>query len=338
MSLITHQYIERQTGKVRTERLFADRLVNFLYSEIRESVPAVFKALISARASSLLGFLNFDLFLSTKTGSTRQLLHSWGVDVSECLDPPEYLDTPEKLFTRKLRYWECRPMPPDPKVVVSPCEARVLLGSFRETSLLYVKDKFFDFQDLLGQDRAGWLEAFTQGDFAVFRLTPDKYHYNHTPVSGLVKDVYRLDGDYHSCNPTAVISLVTPYSKNTRTVTVLDTDVNGGSGVGLVAMIEVVALMVGRIEQCYSPVEYQNPRPVEPGQFVEKGRPKSLFRPGSSTVVLVFQKDRVVFDEDLLDNQRALGVMSRFSQGFGQPLVETEVRVRSGIGAAAPDG
>jgi hypothetical protein len=31
-----------------------------------------------------------------------------------------------------------------------------------------------------------WLPAFDRGDFAIFRLTPDKYHYNHVPVSGEV--------------------------------------------------------------------------------------------------------------------------------------------------------
>ena len=59
MSLTTHQYIDRHSRQVRTERLFADRLVNFLYSEVREKTPTVFKAITSARGSSLLGLLNF---------------------------------------------------------------------------------------------------------------------------------------------------------------------------------------------------------------------------------------------------------------------------------------
>jgi phosphatidylserine decarboxylase len=63
-----------------------------------------------------------------------------------------------------------------------------------------------------------------------------------------------------------------------------------------------------------------------------KGQPKSLFRPGSSVVVLFFQKERMAFDTDLLANCCRPGVHSRFSQGFKQPLVETEVQVRSSIG------
>src|SRR5690606_29907697 len=122
------------------------------------------------------------------------------------------------------------------------------------------------------------LEAFSGGDFAVFRLTPDKYHYNHAPVAGRVVDAYAVDGRYHSCNPGAVVQLVTPYSKNKRFVTVIDTDVEGGTGVGLVAMVEIVALMIGEIVQCYSDERYDAPRPVEPGLFLRRGAPKSLYR------------------------------------------------------------
>ena len=59
MGLITHQYIDRSTGKVRTERLLADRMVNFIYSDVRENLPRVFEALTSARGSSLLGVPEF---------------------------------------------------------------------------------------------------------------------------------------------------------------------------------------------------------------------------------------------------------------------------------------
>ena len=100
-----------------------------------------------------------------------------------------------------------------------------------------------------------------------------------------MEDIYELDGDHHSCNPGSVVRMVTPYSKNRRVITIFDTEPAGASGVGLVAMIEVVALMVGKIRQCYSRHKYENPAPVKPGMFLEKGRPKSLFLPGSSTVI-----------------------------------------------------
>ena len=103
-----------------------------------------------------------------------------------------------------------------------------------EHSALFLKGKLFTFEELIG--KAFWLEAFRDGDVAVFRLTPELYHYNHTPVAGRVADIYELAGEHHSCNPQAVVEVATPYSRNRRTVTIIDTDVSGGSGVGLVAM------------------------------------------------------------------------------------------------------
>jgi phosphatidylserine decarboxylase len=325
-----HQYIERDSGQVVTEQLLGDRMVRLLYHGVRENNAALFRMLTSSRSSHILSMINFDRPVLSK----RAFLASCGIDLSECIDPPEHLDTPRRIFERRIRYQECRPMPDDTDAVVSPADARVLVGSFHETSLIFLKEKFFSFAEMLGCGNTVWHRAFSGGDFAVFRLTPDKYHYNHTPVTGQVIDFYAIDGGYHSCNPTAVVTVATPYSKNKRVVTVIDTDVPGGTGVGLVAMIEVVALMIGDIVQAYSSEGYDAPRQIEKGMFLCKGQPKSLYRPGSSTDILIFQEGRIDFAEDILDNMRQLGVSSRFTQGFKKPLVETDIRVRSLLGRA----
>jgi phosphatidylserine decarboxylase len=99
-------------------------------------------------------------------------------------------------------------------------------------------------------------------------------------------------------------------------------------------MIEVVALMIGEIVQCYSAEGYEEPLPVKQGMFLAKGAPKSLYRPGSSTDVLIFQEGRVDFAPDLVKNMYTVKAGSRFSQGFGRPLVETDIKVRSLIATA----
>jgi phosphatidylserine decarboxylase len=119
---------------------------------------------------------------------------------------------------------------------------------------------------------------------------------------------------------------------NRRVVTIIDTDVAGGSSVGLVAMIEVAALMIGDIVQCYSRTRYDDPVAIQTGMFLEKGSPKSLYRPGSSTDILVFQKKRVDFAGDIVSNLSDHRVSNRFSNWFGGAFAETEVKVRSLIG------
>jgi phosphatidylserine decarboxylase len=326
-----HQYIERRTGEVKTEQLFSDSLVQWLYSSVRENAPALFRLVLNARASSVLGFLNYDLPLGSSFSGAMRFLRESGVNVEEFVESPASLNTMRKLFERQIRYWDCRPLPPEENAVVSPADARALVGSFHEASSLLLKGKFFDLEELLGHGKHDWLAAFADGAYAIFRLTPDKYHYNHTPVAGLVKDFYEVRGQYHACNPSAVVAEITPFSKNTRTITVIDTDVENGTGVGLVAMIEVTALMIGEVRQAYSRLRYDEPQAIAPGMFVERGCPKSLYRPGSSTDVLLFQPGRIVFDADLVGNLSRRDAQSRFSIGFERALVETDVAVRSRI-------
>jgi len=328
-NLQTHQYVERSSGRICDETLFGDRVIRTLYDPVREKIPALFNLFTGPASSKTLAYFNYDSLLGAKILGNRKFLEDCQVNWDECLDPPEQLDTARKFFERKIRYWETRPLPDNPLAIVSPADARVIVGSFNAASGLFLKEKFFAFDELFGTDKLIWQYAFVGGDFAVFRLTPDKYHYNHIPVSGLVVDHYQIDGRHHSCNPDAVVRVATPYSKNQRVVTVINTNVPGGSHIGQVAMIEVVALMIGDICQAYSSKAYDNPRPLEVGMWVERGCPKSLYRPGSSTDVLIFQAERIQFAADLLDNQQRQDVSSRFSLGFGQALVETEVQVRS---------
>jgi len=334
MLTIQHQYIARDSGAPCDEPLFADRLIGLMYNQVRENAPGLFRLLTSPRVTDILGYVNYDLKFGSHGSACSRFLKQLNIDLDECLASPAQLDTPRKVFERQIRYWDCRPMPEDPVCVVSPADARVLVGSCRETSSLFIKDKFFSFEELLGGELHPWLDALRDGDFALFRLTPDKYHYNHAPVSGEVIDIYQIDGAFNSCNPGAIVTVATPYSKNRRVVTIINTDVKGGTGVGLVAMIEVVALMIGDIVQCYSAREYREPKGVVPGMFISKGQPKSLYRPGSSTDILVFQRGRVEFAADLVANQSRTDAVSRFSKGFGGQLVETDIRVRAALATA----
>ena len=325
---IRHQYIDRATGAITEERLMANRIIQTVYSPKLENAPLLAKLASSRKVSEVLGYLNYDNALSSRMSGMRRFLRTCGIDSRELLDGPKTLDTPRKVFERRIKYWHCRPMPRAERCVVCPADSRTMMGSLRETSGLFIKGKFFEFPELLGAG-SRWNRRFEEGDFALFRLTPEKYHYTHVPTSGEVADFYSVNGRYHSCNPNAAVRLLTPYSKNRRVVTILDTDCNDGEQIGYVAMIEVVALMVGQIVQRYSDERYESPQRLQKAMFLRRGAPKALFRPGSSTVVLLFEPGRVRFARDLVRNQRREGVRSRYAMGFGQPVVETDVKVRS---------
>ena len=82
-----HQFIERDSGRIRTEPLFADRLVRMLYHPIRENAELLFRVLTGPRASKALAWLNYDVALGSRVLGNRQFLKECGIDFAECIDP-----------------------------------------------------------------------------------------------------------------------------------------------------------------------------------------------------------------------------------------------------------
>lgn len=326
-----HQYVDRASNTIRTERLIADPFIAWLYSNRREENSYLFRLATGRFMTGLLAYLNYDAPIASRYSSASRILRQLGIDSNELVTPFPKHPSVRDVFERRIRYWECRPLPDDPHRIVAPSDAKVLVGNFCDDNLLPVKEKFFTLEELLSPEKAEWSHRFYGSHWAIFRLTAEKYHYNHAPVSGTLVDFYDIDGSYHSCNPSAVIQMVTPYSKNRRSVSIIDTDVVGGSGVGLVAMIEVAALMIGEIQQCYCADGYGPAAPLTPGMPMTRGAVKSLFRPGSSTVILLFERNRIRFDADLVANAVRRDVVTRYASGFGKPFVETDVRARSAI-------
>jgi phosphatidylserine decarboxylase len=205
-----HQYIDRATGDVRTEKLLGDRFVNLVYSAAREKAPRFFRALVSQRATQLLAGAQYDTSLRLRAARRRSLARYLGIDLSECVDPPETLNSARRIFERRIRYWAVRPMSGDSADIVSPADSRVLIGSLRSSDLLFLKGKFFQYRELLGEDKATWIDSFHNGDVAIFRLTPDKYHHNHTPVAGVVRS-RRFHPGSSGCSADCVLfSAATP--------------------------------------------------------------------------------------------------------------------------------
>ncbi len=322
--MFEHCFIDRRTGQVIKEKLLGDRLINFLYSKVRENSKRMFDLAISQNSTKLLNYFYYERKLNKTT--INEYIKKLNINVEELLDDPKNFKKLSDLFERKIKYWEFRPMDESDNVIVSPSDSKILLGSLKSDSFLFIKEKFFILEDLLIKEK--WINKFKDGDFAIFRLTPEDYHYNHSPVSGIVLDIYQVEGRYHSCNPISIISIITPYSLNRRTVTIIDTDVKGGSKIGLVAFIEVVAMMVGIVKQAYSEYRYDNPIDVKPGLFIKKGLPKSYYKPGSSTNIVLFQPNKICFDNDLIDFSKRHNVNSRYTIGFKKTINEIKIKVR----------
>jgi phosphatidylserine decarboxylase len=94
----------------------------------------------------------------------------------------------------------------------------------------------------------------------------------------------RIDGVLHTVRPISS-KLYNVYAQNTREYTVMQT-----KNYGKVIQMEVGALFVGRIT---------NHKRTGPFQ---RGDEKGMFEFGGSTVVMLFQKDRISVDEAIYIN------------------------------------
>ena len=137
---------------------------------------------------------------------------------------------------------------------------------------------------------------FTGGKMFVYRLTVDNYQ-RYCFTDGGRELVRRfIPGVLHTVNPIAT-ERTDVFGKNCRELTLLETD-----SFGLVAVLEIGAMMVGRI----------NNAPAR--ERVERGEEKGYFSFGGSTVVLLYRAGTAVPDEDIAKNS-ASGVETAVKYG-----------------------
>jgi phosphatidylserine decarboxylase len=333
-----HHYIDSNDGQAVAESLLADRIIRFLYNTARESPTALQRIASSQRLTGALATWEFDRALLRPQATITRTAQRLAIDLSEAFDDVSHWTRLRELFERRIRYWQLRPLPAAVPAIVSPADGKLLHFGHAHDAMLSIKEKFISVKQLLA--RKPWSDVFTASSGIVVRLTPDVYHYVHSPVSGRVIDVYDIEGQFHSCNPAALVSFDAPYVWNRRRVVVVDTDVNGGSNVGRVAIVAVAAMMIGRIEDCYCDTRYDNPRDLVVGMRLRIGAPMMMFRPGSSTVIALWSRERAAVDARLLQLSSRRDVPGRFSEWLLMPWNEIAVRVRSAVAhtPATPSG
>lgn len=202
-----------------------------------------------------------------------------GIDLSEY--EPAFYSSYNEFFTRKVRP-ECRPVDMKPEHLVSPCDSKLSVYRIDGNSVFNIKNSFYSVGSLLRSKRLA--ESYSGGWCMIFRLEVDDYHRYIYIDSGTKSKNYHMNGVYHTVNPVALKS-ADIYRENTREATVLHTK-NFGDAV----QIEVGAMMVGRIVNHDGEAE------------ISRGQEKGMFEFGGSTIVLLFRKDTVIPDEDILKN------------------------------------
>jgi phosphatidylserine decarboxylase len=338
--MLAHQYVQRHRNTAIDESLIADQAINFLYNTRRDEPGFLLSALGSGVVTNALAHWQFDRRIARGSNTIAKCAHRLIIRESELVQPYSQMRTLRELFERQIRYWDVRPQPDHDGLIVSPADGKLLPFSAFEIDALPIKSRFIRVDALLA-DLNPWQDAMRSLNpvsGVIVRLTPDVYHYTHAPVAGVVRQTVTIEGAFHSCNPTALVRFEGSYAFNRRTVTVYDTDVPGGTNVGFVVQVDVAAMMIGQIESRFSAMRYEAARALKRGDFVPRGAPVSLFRPGSSTSIVLWDGRRAAIGDDLVSNSRRSDLRSRFSDWLGRPWVETQVAVRQSISQIVTKG
>ncbi len=328
-----HQYIPLSGTRMVDEALIADRVIRFLYSTSRE-MPSVLQRIAASKfASTVMATWEFDWPLSKPLPAIAAAAERMRINLDDVYDDMRSWRTLRNLFERKIRFWATRPITCNEQSIVSPADGKALAFGFPRDAMMPVKSRWVAFPELLGSRELAQSLAPISG--VIVRLTPDAYHYVHAPVSGVVRSHQWIDGALHSCNPAALVTFAHPHAINLRRVTVIDTDVHHGSRAGIVVVVNVAAMMIGRVDDAYSQNRYDDPQPIKSGSFLRRGQPMALFRPGSSTSIVLWRQPRAVMDTSLARNACRGDVQSRFSHWLLSPWVESAVRVRSTLATSS---
>lgn len=233
-----------------------------------------------------------------------------------------------KFFTRALKNGS-RLIDQKDNVIISPVDGRLLIaGSLEKGQLLQSKGMESSLQNLLGNNR--FYKQFLGGHYMTIYLSPQDYHRIHSPVEGRILGYYYQPGKLFPVNNLAVNSINQLFSKNERLITYIQSDY------GLVAVIKVGATSVGKIRVTYDPniatnrwIRLAKEHMYEEEIHIRKGAELGRFEMGS-TVMLLFEKDRVELLEFEEKQKMLLGQPIALFKGMSQPAKPGKPRAKSG--------
>ena len=275
-------YRNRKTGEMISEPLILPRVQ---YAVARSRI-AIFFYNILLNTYPFCWLLGISMDLAGSRKKIRAFIKKYDINLNEIELPLHQYKNLNAFFSRKLKP-DARPFIADPRIFCSPADGKVLAyPKLNAQTRLSIKGSHVDIAHLLSSKESAL--PYRNGAALVIRLAPADYHRYHFPVAGIATSSAKISGRYYLVNPIALDVKPDLFAHNKREVTYLETE-----HFGRIMIMEVAGWGVGRIVQTYQP------------GTVERGQEKGYFQFGGSTLVLLFEPGRIIFDNDLTRDTRA---------------------------------
>ncbi|MDR3143383.1 MAG: archaetidylserine decarboxylase [Puniceicoccales bacterium] len=218
-------------------------------------------------------------------GHIGAFVRKYGINIEIFEKKTDEFRSFDEFFSRRIRRI-FRPIVAQENKLAFPCDGRHLaIESLEDTPSFAVKGQHFQLKSLLGDRKLA--EQFRDGSLLLSRLSPVDYHRFHFPCDVLAENPYEIRGRYSAVHPIAIRQRLAIFSENKRMRTLLR------HPSGDILMVEVGATCIGSIRQSF---------PFNTEQA--KGDEKGYFHFGGSTILLLFEKNKLTFSDDLLQQSR----------------------------------
>lgn len=223
-----------------------------------------------------------------KNALIHQFIQRYQVNMAEALEENgDKYENFNAFFTRHLKP-EHRPLAAAD--IISPVDGYLSeFGNIKAHQLVQAKGHHYSVDELLATDPQT-CQAFKNGYFATFYLSPKDYHRIHMPLQARVRQMIYCPGRLFSVQSLTVKRIPRLFARNERLVVIFDT-AHGPMAMVLVGAVIVGAIGVkwhGDISRSKTPRVFQYTESTEV-PCLEQGDEMGYFKLGS-TVILLFSK------------------------------------------------
>ena len=286
------KYIERNTGKIKTEQVYGEGWLHWLYNNPVGKLSLY--AIVKRKFVS--DWYGEQMDSPESAEKIADFVKQYGINLSEA--QKQEFTSFNDFFSRELKP-NSRTIDTNRNTLISPADGK--LFAYENISQQDFIVKGYRFNLLRFFNDSTLAKKYENGSLIIVRLCPTDYHRFHFPYSGTVLNTTKIEGPLFSVSPIALRKKVEIICRNKREYSEIQT-----SNFGTIIMAEVGATMVGSIIQTYK------------NEQIMKGQEKGYFLFGGSTVVLLFEEGRIQIDADLIENTKK--------------LLETEVKMGEQIG------
>lgn len=295
------RFVDRETGKEEIEKIYGRWALVILYGEKPlYRFISFFLLPLFARVSffsRLYGWMQKQKYSRKKI---LPFIEHFQVNTEEFQKEVKEFTSFNDFFIRKLKY-TARPIAKGSDRAVLFADGRYLVyPDLASVDSFLVKGKRFTLKEFLRDEKLA--SKYEDGEMVMARLCPTDYHRFHFPFDCIPERPVFIHGPLFSVNPWALQKNIRILSENRRMRTLLKS-----KEFGEVLYVEIGATYVGSIIQTFAPdLPYK------------KGDEKGFFSFGGSCVILLFEKGRIRFDDDLVRNSsRGIETKGLFGQSMG---------------------